>query len=1377
MAYFDLELNMLDGLSVDAGGVGSNNRLYLDRIILNGDTNDMVTFCELDSNGNLKTVKRGTYDGTVMRTTYVFTVPAIKPPLMVYPTAFLTAQPVNEMNTFLNKMTGWDKTLVFKTFKFPDDLPINYQPQIDDQENRIELIENTPDGGNWGGFNTLTYGSLILNGDTRNVVSVKITPSGEDAVTLIGTYQSNLDITIYTLNTIVTDPWHFKGVLTVTATKNGGSRTGKQYLYFSLPEDFSNDFQPQIDTLDARMDTAETNIDDLQEQINQIEQQAGVIDAFDFSNADLRGSFGQLSLTKYALDYFYGTSATPAIVTWGVTGSDTVQSFIGYNGAISTDLNLIVSLCDIAPVVGSYIASKPQKGVVKCIATDGSTATCIVTDMDDLYWQGTFTAPNFTGTGTIFEEVNNGIKVTNINDQSSWELNNIVKNSNRNFTWAYTGNGNMAASDGDTLGIVKGVGDVGTKNGTMYYKPRHKELVQRIYPSGNSIIIDTNGDTSGTTDNATDKTVFAIFDYAGGAFDMATGSVTQSGDWTRYTIPRTDDNGNTLTQIALAINTTHGYGNKYIWIWRPLDSIATSDIPGMVKSDTADMDGIKAFTVDGGGNVAITPYQNVNNFDPANLDSFAFVSPNAYTSDIVKQAVGKILGLINGINDIGDDLSNRPAMGYFSYGIVNGRGLCILKGDYTDGTLYPITLYVLDEITGAISSTSIYDEGRSFNSELQATLVALPSSIGRIVNAILGIRKSSIIVPIATCDTFFIERNKSSLPLLATSAYLGMVRYGNEFQNNPQTSALELKPGSVDWSKFTHLPPWTVLANITGSINAPISAVGMTQLSSALTDPAKNSIPIADRSWVTNQLLPFNQYKNAYPNPTAVVTQTTEDAIDKLTLVNNENYSDVPLDRAVASVQLLLQLIGQASNATAVQKIVSGQPQLISQLLYNTVVGVHPVENSIYSAIAVYDKFQSVAQQFYNIASELQALEGRGGYLQHHDFGTDTPTQISLNTYAADYIWGDGSFTTGDGSGSSDVWTVTSSGAAHTLIEIFNATRVKNDNNNNTWELANTSDTNPPVFDWINTGSDGVSIATEITAGTVRASQSSDISVDNTTGDMSIRDGVISQSKLASSFNIATNQMPNYDPKTVLANTSQQTQKPQARTYNELIDELSTYHNGWNTNPVATQAQLSSQINAVNAEIDEKSTVYSGGSSVENLNVQSAYNVNGGNNVYDCNYINNLYIGGGGVNPYDGAFTSFTPDTAIFINGQQSAELQVGSYFGTPLFARTLKFDFGGTPQQQTNYILKTLTDADVLVKFEGCLYNTSTNGGNQYQTTTPIGIYPVYNSAENITMSLCKQPQGKIVLYCINVNLQNTSYSDWHGAITFYYTKNQPFS
>jgi hypothetical protein len=110
------------------------------------------------------------------------------------------------------------------------------------------------------------------------------------------------------------------------------------------------------------------------------------------------------------------------------------------------------------------------------------------------------------------------------------------------------------------------------------------------------------------------------------------------------------------------------------------------------------------------------------------------------------------------------------------------------------------------------------------------------------------------------------------------------------------------------------------------------------------------------------------------------------------------------------------------------------------------------------------------------LAGDVESLKGVGGYLDARDFGSDEPAQEVLTAYACENI------------------------GIEDAAQIFNGTRIVNSFNNHVFVLANTPDTEPPVFWWSDKGQDSVAIATGSAAGVVRASE--DIEVEPVTGKM-----------------------------------------------------------------------------------------------------------------------------------------------------------------------------------------------------------------------------------------------------------------------------------
>jgi len=129
-----------------------------------------------------------------------------------------------------------------------------------------------------------------------------------------------------------------------------------------------------------------------------------------------------------------------------------------------------------------------------------------------------------------------------------------------------------------------------------------------------------------------------------------------------------------------------------------------------------------------------------------------------------------------------------------------------------------------------------------------------------------------------------------------------------------------------------------------------------------------------------------------------------------------------------------------------------------------------------------------------DLEDRVHSLEGRGGALQHFDFGTATPTQQALTQYACLHIWGTGTLSwtaTGTYYGNS-TYTQTD-GVVRTVTSIFNATWVKNDFDGVEWQLVNTPDTTPKIFEWIDVGQPFISDATTGLAGVVQLATNAEV--------------------------------------------------------------------------------------------------------------------------------------------------------------------------------------------------------------------------------------------------------------------------------------------
>ena len=156
------------------------------------------------------------------------------------------------------------------------------------------------------------------------------------------------------------------------------------------------------------------------------------------------------------------------------------------------------------------------------------------------------------------------------------------------------------------------------------------------------------------------------------------------------------------------------------------------------------------------------------------------------------------------------------------------------------------------------------------------------------------------------------------------------------------------------------------------------------------------------------------------------------------------------------------------------------------------------------------------------IAQDVEALKGAGGALTAYNFGA-TPTQEQLTKYAVDQIWvGNTNWAWNAANPAASTFT-DANGVSRTAAEIFNSTWVNNLSDNTRWQLTNTQNTEPKVFEWANVGRDIVAIANSTTAGIVRVGDGSQMVVNASTGDISL-DGSKAESIRTTIGAVANNQ-------------------------------------------------------------------------------------------------------------------------------------------------------------------------------------------------------------------------------------------------------------
>jgi hypothetical protein len=138
------------------------------------------------------------------------------------------------------------------------------------------------------------------------------------------------------------------------------------------------------------------------------------------------------------------------------------------------------------------------------------------------------------------------------------------------------------------------------------------------------------------------------------------------------------------------------------------------------------------------------------------------------------------------------------------------------------------------------------------------------------------------------------------------------------------------------------------------------------------------------------------------------------------------------------------------------------------------------------------DRTQHLKKGMEKAQQDINSVKGMGGFINEHEFGDPADTsvyptpadfQAALTAYALQEI------------GITDP------------LEIFNGTKVTNAWDNHVWQLTNTRDTVPPVFDWADRGELELSIAKEGQPGVVAPGEQ--IKVDPLTGEMYLEDGII----------------------------------------------------------------------------------------------------------------------------------------------------------------------------------------------------------------------------------------------------------------------------
>lgn len=154
--------------------------------------------------------------------------------------------------------------------------------------------------------------------------------------------------------------------------------------------------------------------------------------------------------------------------------------------------------------------------------------------------------------------------------------------------------------------------------------------------------------------------------------------------------------------------------------------------------------------------------------------------------------------------------------------------------------------------------------------------------------------------------------------------------------------------------------------------------------------------------------------------------------------------------------------------------------------------------------------------------ADIAALQVVGGALTAADLGVN-PTNKSLTVYAVGQIFPGFNVFVWDSENPANSTFVDADRNPHTAGEIFNGTWVNNTYDDHRWQLTNTQNTTPKVFEWADVGRDIVAVATATTAGIVRVGSGSQMVVNPTTGDISL-DGTKAESIRGTIGAVATNQ-------------------------------------------------------------------------------------------------------------------------------------------------------------------------------------------------------------------------------------------------------------
>ena len=223
------------------------------------------------------------------------------------------------------------------------------------------------------------------------------------------------------------------------------------------------------------------------------------------------------------------------------------------------------------------------------------------------------------------------------------------------------------------------------------------------------------------------------------------------------------------------------------------------------------------------------------------------------------------------------------------------------------------------------------------------------------------------------------------------------------------------------------------------------------------------------------------------------------------TAVSTANDAKAVADGIDAKAQQALDNSETAvSTANEAKAVADGIDAKAQEALDNSETAVSTANDAKAVADGIDAKAQEALDNSETNAQDITALKGAGGALNASNFNTATPTQKTLTKYAVDQIWpGNTNWAWNAANPAASTFT-DANGVARTAAGIFNSTWVNNTYDDHRWQLTNTQNTTPKVFEWADVGRDIVSVATATTAGIVRVGSGSQMVVNPTTGDISL---------------------------------------------------------------------------------------------------------------------------------------------------------------------------------------------------------------------------------------------------------------------------------